>query len=74
MIIKTWLKGVALSGLTATSCRRDLTSDLRHQASDKAATIAPKSAAFRLAPPTNAPSTLATAKISDALEGFTDPP
>ena len=36
--------------------------------------MAPKSAAFRLAPPTSAPSTLDTAKISTALDGFTDPP
>ena len=41
---------------------------------ERAATIAPKSAALRLAPPTSAPSTCGTAKISTAFEGLTDPP
>ena len=38
------------------------------------AAIARKSAAFRLAPPTSAPLTLATAISSAAFEGFTEPP
>ena len=39
-----------------------------------AATIGRKSAALRLAPPTSAPSTSATAKISAAFEALTEPP
>ncbi len=42
--------------------------------SDNAATMGEKSSALRLAPPTSAPSTLETAKISAALPGLTDPP
>ena len=42
--------------------------------SGQPAAIARKSAAFRLAPPTSAPLTLATAINSAALEGFTEPP
>jgi len=38
------------------------------------AAIARKSAAFRLAPPTSAPLTFATAINSLALDGFTEPP
>ncbi|SDJ47538.1 hypothetical protein SAMN04488026_101823 [Aliiruegeria lutimaris] len=44
------------------------------QAFCSASIIAPKSAALREAPPTRAPSTFSTAKISAALEGFTEPP
>jgi hypothetical protein len=36
--------------------------------------IGTKSAAVRLAPPTSAPSTSGTAKISAALPALTDPP
>ena len=36
--------------------------------------IASKSAAFRLAPPTSAPPTFGSARISLALAGLTDPP
>ena len=39
-----------------------------------AAMMAPKSAAVSEAPPTSAPSTLATAKIAAALPGLTEPP
>ena len=39
-----------------------------------ASTIVRKSDAFRLAPPTRAPPTSASARISFALEGFTEPP
>lgn len=44
------------------------------QAFCSASMMAPKSAAFSDAPPTSAPSTLATAKISVALDGLTEPP
>ncbi len=40
----------------------------------QATAIARKSAAFRLAPPTSAPSTLATDINSAAFDGFTEPP
>ena len=39
-----------------------------------ASTIGRKSAALRLAPPTSAPSTSGTAKISAAFEALTEPP
>ena len=39
-----------------------------------ASMIRKKSSALRLAPPTSAPSTLAMARISFALSGFTEPP
>ena len=44
------------------------------QADSRAETMPEKSVALREAPPTRAPSTFGTAKISVALEGFTEPP
>jgi hypothetical protein len=46
----------------------------RHLEDAAAFTIGMKSAAVRLAPPTRAPSTLGTEKISAAFDAFTDPP
>lgn len=43
-------------------------------AASSAATMAEKSAAFRLAPPTRAPSTSGRAKMAAALAGLTEPP
>lgn len=45
-----------------------------HRSQAQAAAIARNSSAFRLAPPTSAPSTLATTISSRALAGLTDPP
>ncbi len=53
---------------------RSQPSEAGAQAAERAATIPPKSAALRLAPPTSAPSTFGTAKISAAFDGFTEPP
>jgi hypothetical protein len=44
------------------------------RAQPAAATIGPKSSALSEAPPTRAPSTFSSAKISAALPGFTEPP
>jgi hypothetical protein len=41
---------------------------------ESAAMMGPKSSAVRLAPPTSAPSTSGSAKISAAFPGFTEPP
>ena len=66
-------RGLSLGSGRARRLVRLRQRDVR-QAAESAATMAPKSAAFRLAPPTSAPSTCGTAKISAAFEGFTDPP
>ena len=55
--------------------KRDLKKTKRRRGKDQAAAIiAVKSAAFRLAPPTNAPSTSGCESNSLALSAFTEPP